>query len=239
MPRGEKKMDDFRFDIEGQKIVVPVWLVKQGGKYEEQRSVYFRAKYEVAGMDENDTDINKLRQTMLKKITDWYKIEWNLYIMVNTYEYCDREGQHVFFGYKFYLLGKRPDGRECFMEVPEPWSGADTFKGEKWLDENGFWNGKWRPEFRYGLQEPRDGRPEEGQRESNWNNEPMRSLLPATVETVNAVLAFEMKLKKLGEEMERRFAPDKVKDTIGMIQKAFEFPLALPDGPATPDTSTL
>ena len=234
MTRGEKKMDDFRFDIEGQKIVVPVWLVKVGGKYEDQRDVHFRAKYDVAGMDECDTDINKLRQTMLKKITDWYKIEWSLHIMVKTNEHRDNEAQRIYFGYEFYMLGKRPDGRECFTKVPEPWSGGDVFKGEKWRDEQGFWTGKWRPEYRYDT-EPRDGRPGEGQEDSHWANRTMNSLLPATVETVNAVLAFEMKLKALGEEMERRFAPAMVKETIGMIQQTFSFPLALPAGPATPE----
>ena len=149
--------------------------------------------------------------------------------MVKTCTHGDNNGRHILFGYDFFAIGKRPNGTECFMEVPEPWCGADTFNGEKWQDEQGFWNGQWRKDCRYSGREPQDGRPKEGRSESSWDHNVTNSLLPATVEIVDAVLAFEMRLKALGEEMERRFAPDMVQETIQQVQKAFTFPLALPE----------
>ncbi len=225
MTRGAKKMDDFKFNLKGETILVPVWLVKVQSDFEDQRKVYFKAKFDKAGFEETDTDINKLRETMLKKIKEWYTIEWSLYVMVRAQAKRTNEWHEVEFGYDFYALGKRPDGTEVFQEVPEPWGGCEMH--ESWLDEAGFWNGKWKKEYTYG-REPSVGRPKEGRDESGWDKDVMKALLPATRETVNTILAFEMRLKAFGEEMMRRFSPAYVRGTLERIQGALDFPLALP-----------
>jgi len=226
MTRGQKQLDEFKYELENEQIRVPVWLVRPTS-HDEDDKVYFRAKYGPAGIDETNTDINKLKDTVQAKLKEWYKVDWELYIMVLSNTHEDREKRVVSFGYEFYAIGKRPNGKTCYIEVPEPWD-APKIGEPKWLNKDGFWNGKWNKEFRYALHNARDGTPKEGEIE-DWGSSGMRALLPATKETVNTVLAFEMRLKAFGEEMTSRFSPEFVKGTLGKIQEALKFPLALPE----------
>jgi hypothetical protein len=226
MPRrsGEKKFDVFRFDIDGETIEVPVWRVDSGGAYESSRTTTFRAAHEPSHTNFTNSDINVLRKTVYEAIRSWYHIDWDLYVMVRAESSGGRHTENstgLSFGYKFFLIGKRPDGGIVHMKVPMMGCMSLCHKKHQHFQdprEDG-WDGRWDPDSRWSGELPQEGLPETGTeaRQVGWGGPNSKSLIPATKENVAAVVAFAKAIDALGEEMRRRFAPDAVESTVVAI----------------------
>lgn len=201
--RGTRKIDQFKFRIENEDIVVPVYLIK--GNYREDTTT-FMVKYDKANIEMTDTNIDTLRKNIEKEIRQWYNIDYELFILLKTGHTDNREGQELSFSYKFYAIGKRPDGQQVFTEVPDP----DSLNA---LEAT--WNGVWGKES-YG-HAPHMGKPSTG--EDSWDHS-VKTLLPATVETVEAILKFDRALRALAAGIKEWFTPDAVMATITRISKS-------------------
>jgi hypothetical protein len=202
--RGTRRIDEFRFRIENEDIVVPVYLIK-GDKYE---TTTFMVKYDKANIEMTDTNIDTLRKNIEKEIRQWYNIDYKLFISVKVGHEDSRNGQELTFSYEFYIVGKRPDGQTVHKHVPEP----DSLNALQ-----ATWDGVWNKNYSYGNSSPCLGEPMIG--EDPWSKA-ITTILPATVENVEAILKFDRALRSLAEGIKKWFTPEVIEATIAKISKS-------------------
>jgi len=217
--RGTKKVREWKFDIGNETITIPVYMVEDTHPYATDKTVKFRASYQQAGIDVISSDINKLKERFEKEIKNWYEIDSNLFIMIHTGA-VDYSESRLEFGYRFYQIGARPDGEKVHFSVEDP----------KSLDkEKCTWDGVWEKK-KGSYSGVIRGEPKIG-KETNYGNlrsEGVSSLLPATIENVEAALKMKKAINTLGKEMMNRFAPERIIDTFSLITGK-GFSLMLPE----------
>lgn len=225
MPRrGERRIDEWKIEVEGQIIKVPVWIIHSQDRYADVK-VTFRAVHKDSNTRLRNTDINELRKDMEKEVKQWYHIEWELWISVDA-GHSRSSGTmgafNVHFGYDFYAIGKRPDGEQVHRRAPEP----DSFRKHRLHpDETPPWDGEWKDDCRYADERVYSGLPSTGISESNWSGTHAKALIPATSENAEAVRHFDEMLRKLADEIVKRFEPDNIKDTIMRIGRVPSIPM--------------
>jgi hypothetical protein len=211
------------FDIEWHRhnvtLKIPVKAIPSHDYTTGKNGLTFEAVFVDAGIDERNTDINKLRESVCGKLDRWYSIEWDLYFLVTVGGGESGYGGKMFSEFKidfeveFYVVGKDVRGQVRHMRIPRPEKIAD-FKDTRWAGES-----------------PHDGWPE------TWKSVPgathgsrrdTRALVKATPENVAAADRFLVAMADLLRRMHDHFAPDMIERTLA---RASQFLLPAPKGP--------
>ena len=207
--RGKKVMD-IEWSNEGVTLKIPVKAYAASfvnGVYLEGKGMKFRAEYKEAGIDLEDTDINKLQKAVKDALDQWYTITWELFFLVTIdggdYGYGKTKFS-VEYEVEFFVVGKDSRGKVRHMRIPRP-------KDEDIANFNG------KP-TQWGLEKPVDGEPQVGvdlrranDKFAHQNTKPLtKALVRATPESVRAAEQFAQALQSLLAKMHHHFAPDKI-----------------------------
>ncbi len=226
--RGERRIQTWEIPAGGTSYKVDVYLVDK--RYEYARAgdasvprdakSWFRAENEVAALKIEDVNIDKLRKRAEEYVHQWAQIEWNLFLHVNTYA---GDGS-VEFDFKWLAVGTRKDGKRVHVEVGTP-HGCRPFCEDKSPEhvhddgvdeEKGTWSGWWRPPTESGWS-LREGMPEVGKHRPGYGQGRSHSLVPATPDSFAACWRFKRALEALGKQIEARFSPKLIENTLADI----------------------
>lgn len=205
-----KKILDIEWKREGLDIKVPVKAYDRTAfstvEYEtrEGKIMKFRAEFPEAGIDIEDTDINKVRKQVLDALDAWYTVKWELYFMVEISggRSGQEGGEHkVEFEMEFYVLGQDCRGNKRHMRIPRP-------KPDQIEDFNGKFT-------RWSGQSPQDGELHVGEKISgHFSSKSTRSLVKATTENVAAADQFMVAMESLLEKMHYHFSPHRIEKLL-------------------------
>ena len=194
-----KKVLDIDWEHEGVRIKIPVKAFTNGEK------MTFRASHAEAGIDEESPDINVIRQAIEKKLREWYKLDWTLYMLVTiSGDDASHKGHsfNVKFETEFYVIGTDVRGTERYMRVPQPHeipASPEHVNVTRWSGEH-----------------PCDGRPKTGKCiKGKWDYGRSKhgittALVKATPENVRAADNFVKAMERLLLNMHDFFSPEKV-----------------------------
>jgi len=82
--KGRKKFTTWEFRDREVKLLVPVHVVDDTDHNHTAKEVYFSVKMEEPEINEQDTDINRLRQTVFAKIKEQLSIKWRSMLVVEV-----------------------------------------------------------------------------------------------------------------------------------------------------------
>jgi hypothetical protein len=215
------------FDIEWSRhnitLKIPVKAIPSHDYTTGKNGLTFEAVFADAGIDERNTDINKLKESVFEKLDRWYSIDWDLYFLVTVNggesDYgCTRLENRTFnrfrieFEVEFYVVGKDMRGVVRHMRIPRPEKIAD-FKDTRWAGEN-----------------PRDGLPETRKFAASkvyGASKDTRALVKATPGNVAAADRFLATMADLLKKMHDHFSPDVIERTLA---RASQLLLPAPKG---------
>ena len=166
MPRrGERKITQFAYRVEGQEIVVPVWVV------DGDKRTFFRAIYNPFHIELEDSDIDHLRVSVQAEVDRYAKLDWKPYLYIHSKVDADRQHASQSTTIEGYLIATTADGTELSVRASSPNFDDDleTLMSYPWTDK-----------FAH---PPQKGRPKTGP--FRWNqyskgpNDQFGALLPA------------------------------------------------------------
>lgn len=203
-----KKILDIEWKREGLEIKVPVKAYERTDygpnddkNYRDGKIMKFRAEFKDAGIDVEDTDINKVRKTVMEALDSWYSIKWDLYFMVEISG--GRNGQEgnkykVEFEIEFYVVGKDCRGVDRYMRIPRPKPEEIRNFSQKFTH----WSGE----------APHDGTLDVGHKKGEYGNREAitRSIVRATPANVAAADQFIVAMEGLLGKMHHHFAPERI-----------------------------
>lgn len=207
-----RKILDIEWSRQGTSIKVPVkafekYDYEHTSETKDSRIMTFRATHKEAGIDVENTDINKVRNAVLEALDAWYSVKWKLYFLVTIGG--GRTGQEglkfdVDFEMEFYVLGKDCTGKDRRMRIPRP-------KPEQIanFDSKNF--------TRWGLEESSEGTPVVGKIKGHYGEEKTRALVKATTENVEAADRFMLSMNALLEKMHHHFAPERIERLLANV----------------------
>lgn len=191
------------------KVKIPVKAVMSNnidGKFTGDQIMKFRAVYKEAGIDVEDTDINKIRDKVIGALDAWHSIEWTLYFMVRVdggrYGSAGEKRFKIGYEIEYFVVGKDFRGTDKYMRVPRP---DDISK----FDKTHF--------TRWASTEPIDGVLETGEQlqRERWSRDcTTRSLVLATPESVAAAEGFILAMENLLQKMHHHFAPSRIEKLL-------------------------
>lgn len=228
MTRGERRISEWDIIIGGTRYKVPVYMLDLTGRssWQIDESVpkgaksCFRAEYRDASLRISDVNIDSLRKRVEAHLEIWAQIEWKLCLYIKT-----RVGSgEIEFDYRWIAVGQRKDDKYVHVDVGAP-HGCLPFcedkspihKHHEGVDEEtGEWDGFWEaPERGYGSSQ--EGMPEVGEPEASYDRGARYALVDATPETYRACWTFEKALESLGKQIQARFSPKHVDNTLADI----------------------
>ena len=236
MARG-KKVFDIEWEKEGRKIKVPVKVFKEPPSYtnDHKERIVFRARYEDADLNVEDTDANKIRMAVIEKLDAWFSVTWELFMLIavkggmegdDEDDDEDVEGFKVEIDIEYTAVGTTVDGKTVHMQVPKP---------KKLPDEPGEpWDG-----MRYSSS-PNEGLPETGTRRTkhHWRSSyyapKTYALVPATKANHAALREFMRAMKVLLNKMHEHFHPDKIEQLLASPGLILPAPPRKPKGKKMP-----
>lgn len=199
LSRRGRKIATWDFTINQVPVEVDVKLRRQrNGASDDEKGEFF-VKLE-NGDTVVDTDIDKLRQEVERKLKERMELQWGLFVEITAQRRrgssSSARGSGVEMSYRYVAIAERDDQEDLYRYV-------DKRKVER---------GEWE-EVHENLHK---GSPRVGVR-SEFGSRTMTSLLPCTSERVAALESILDRFEALWDMIEERFSPDEAHHTLEQV----------------------
>lgn len=189
-----------QWEKDGRHVTVPIRIVTEKDYHGTKTAkMTFVAACDDPQLHFEDTDIDQLREKVVKELDRLISIQWEMHVLVRIFSPRPNTGRYmpsasIGLRYEYVAIGTHTDGSIVHLFVP---------------DSPGMEQGKW-DGSRWSSTKPAPGLPTTGEVVDPWEGSQMHCLLKAMPENIVALNNFLKAIETLTEQMHKHFHPDLV-----------------------------